>query len=584
MTKPRKIFLLLLLAGVLRLAYVFSLEEKYFFFDTVHYDSAAKSILAGNGFGPSLHYYDRYEHYCLEPVYPLALAGVYALFGQSYLAIRIFQVLLSLLQIYFIYRITLIMRPSAAFFALSLAAVYPFFIYISGLIYGTQLFALLLTLTIFFFCLYSQTFRLKWLTFGAIALGLSIATIPVIAPAVLLFALWVALINKGKVTQRAAHVVWLGIMVALILAPWTIRNWLVFKVVSPGRACLAESRAFEQVDLQFRYKDSFNQRSFEGRQFRVDILNSQGNLLFKYFLDDTHLGTLRIIEDGWFWPDTAYFGLCFRGGSFVELPAAEFSYTEKPGGRQFDDFIHSPELSVMDSSITLQTTPEKWGYSLVFTPPDSITRLTLTYPNPVTPQDMQRFAFLVGMDAPTLTADGYMIWLHPWKDADLWQVKDGQPFRSLDVIDLVRKQNPMTLSRLVAKEPLRYFTQHFIPEFFKFWSPIISRITTSGYQPGLMQKAASILFFTPLLLFSLIGAAAQFKIDLKKLLLLLIPVVVLSLGYAVFFVEIRYRIPIDGFLIILASIGFSNCLEKFQKKKMGQIDEFTAVIAGTLEK
>jgi hypothetical protein len=567
MTKPRKIFLLLLLAGVLRLAYVFSLENRYYFFDTVHYDSAAKSILAGNGFGPSLHYYDSYANYCLEPIYPLFLAGVYALFGQSYLAVRIFQALLSLLQIYFIYRITLIIRPTAALYALTFAAVYPFFIYISGLLYSTQVFSLLLTLTVFFFCLYSQTFRLKWLVFGAIALGLSIATIPVIAPAVALFALWVALINKKKLARSAAHVALLGTLVVLILTPWTIRNWLVFNVISPGRACLAESRAFEQVDLQFRYDDSFKQRYFEGRQFRVEILNDKDNLRFKYFLDDIHLGTLQVLEDNWIWPDTVYFGLLFHGGTSIELPAVELSHTTKSADLQFDDYIHSPELSVHDGRITLQETPKKWGYSLVFTRPDSFTRLTLTYPNPVTPQDMQRFAFLVGMDAPSLTSDGYMIWLHPWRDADLWEVKDGRPFRSLDVVDLVRKQNPMTLSRLIAKEPVRYFTRHFIPEFFKFWSPMISRITSSGYQPGLMQKAASILFFTPLLLFSLIGLAALFKNELKKLLLLLIPVVVLSLGYAVFFVEIRYRIPIDGFLIILASTGFSIFLEKWRKRK-----------------
>jgi hypothetical protein len=566
MTKPRKIFFLLLLAGVLRLGYVFSLEEKYSFFDTAHYDSAAKSILAGNGFGPSLHYYDRYEHYCLEPVYPLALAGIYALFGQSYLAVRIIQALLSLLQIYFIYRITLIIRPAAALYALAFAAVYPFFIYISGLLYSTQVFSLLLTMAVFFFCLYSQTFRLKWLTFGAIAIGLSIATIPVCAPTVALFALWIVFINKKKVATRAAHVALLGILVVLVLAPWTIRNWLVFKVISPGRACLAESRAFEQVDLQFRYDDSFKQRRFEGRQFRVEILNDGDKLLFDYFLDDAHLGTLKILEDNWIWPDTAYFGLIFRGGSPLELPAVEFSPATQSADLQFDDSIHSSELSVHDGRITLQTTPEKWGYSLVFTRPDSFTRLTMTYPDSVTPQDVQRFAFLVGMDAPSLTADGYMIWLHPWKDADLWQVKDGRPFRSLDVIDLVRKQNPMTLSRLVAKEPVRYFTQHFIPEFFKFWSPVISRVTTNDYQPGVAQEAASILFFTPLLLFSLIGLVVLFKIDLMKLLLLLIPLVVLSLDYAIFFVEIRYRIPIDGFLIILASIGFSLCLAKVRKK------------------
>ena len=556
--KQNSVLLVLLAAAVLRFIYIFSLNDRSDFFDTVHYDTAAKSLLAGQGFGPSLHYYDRYTHYNLEPAYPLFLAAVYALFGQSHTAVRIVQVLLSLFHIYLIYLITRRLRPTASLISPAFAAFYPFFLFISGLLYSTQLFAFLLTLAIFCFLRYAQTFSFGSLSLGALALGLSMITIPVIMPAAPLIALWLFFLPQGNLKERMVRTVWLSLLIVLILTPWTIRNYLVFGTFSPGRACLAETRAFEQVEQQLRYEDALKRPYFEGRTFSVDILqDDRGRALFRCSLDDRHLETLKVQEDDWTLPDSSFFGLMAYGGSEIGLPSITFS--GKDGEPcPASEAIHSPELRYDNGAVMLQPSPAGWKYGLVFSRLAACRRLTLTWPDSVAPQDMQRFAFLIGLDAPSLSANGYMIWLHFWGNSDLWQVRDGRPLRRLDFIDLKRKQHPITLKALIKREPIRYFTRHFFPELLKFWSPIISRITTEERRPGVALQAVSVIFLTPVLILALIGAAALRRAEGRNLMLLLIPIVVLAVGYSLFFVEVRYRIPVDGFLIILAAVGWDS--------------------------
>ena len=58
----KKHFLLLVLvtAAIVRLGYVLTLEDRWYFFDTTHYDTAARSLLDNGTFGPSLHFDNDY--------------------------------------------------------------------------------------------------------------------------------------------------------------------------------------------------------------------------------------------------------------------------------------------------------------------------------------------------------------------------------------------------------------------------------------------------------------------------------------------------------------------------------------------
>ena len=129
------IYIIIFTAFLSRLIYVLTLDEKSMFFDTIHYDTAAMSIIHGHGFGPSLHYAGNgFDQYCLEPVYPIFLSGIYYFFGHHFWVVRIFQVFLGILQCVLLYYLArIIFSEKIALGVLLFSGIYPFYIFIAGL-------------------------------------------------------------------------------------------------------------------------------------------------------------------------------------------------------------------------------------------------------------------------------------------------------------------------------------------------------------------------------------------------------------------------------------------------------------------
>jgi hypothetical protein len=567
----RYVLLLVLLAALLRIAYILTLEEKWYYFDTAHYDQAACAIVAGEGFGSSLHYYNEYDNYCLEPMYPIFLAGVYGIFGHSFLAVRLVQMLLSLFQLYFIYKIVLYLKPKAAPFALIFGAIYPFFIYTAGLLYVTQLFSLLLTLMVFWLLQYRNSGSIGWLSLAALALGAAISARPVVLPATVLIAGWIFFFAQMPWMKRIGHIAWTALLIILTLTPWTIRNWNVFGVISPGRACLAETRVFEDVRRQFAEQDALNKPTFDAKMFRVELTRNNEDTLFTCYLDNKIISIIKPMEK-LILPDPMHVGLIFRGGSQFKIDDASFSGMENGGegsilcSNESGLFSASPIINADSTGVTILQSEDVWTNSMVFSDSIKLNSAELVYPDSVSPYNIRRAALLIGLDSNTLTANGYMLWLQPWRAADLWRVENGNPIRPVNVLDLHKKENPVRPLQLILDNPVRFFSKHFVPEFLNFWTPEIKRITTSSNVKFVMNLA-SFIFFAPLLLFSLVGIVALRK-QWRELLLILIPIVNISLFYSVFFTELRYRIPIDGFLIILSSLGFYSIYGFWRWRKM----------------
>ena len=562
--KNRHVVLLFVLAALLRLVYVFSLEDRWYYFDTAHYDSAARALLQNGTFGESLHYYDEYEHYCLEPAYPLFLAAIYGIFGPSLLAVRIAQVILSLLHLFVIHKMTQLLRPRAAILALVIGAAYPFFIYISGLLYVTQLFALLLTLSIYWFLKYKNNVSLRPLMLSAIVLAIAVVARPVALPIPILLAMWIFLFADLSWSKKIVHVLLTAVCLILILTPWTIRNWQVFDIVSPGRACLAETRVFEKVDLEFRIQDSQELTELPWQTFQVDVIDSAGATIFACFVDDTLMAKLKVNEE-FSRPDSAYAGIIFKGGPPMVIDRVQCAQEHdiRLDSQGMHNVKSAPAISFNENVIQLSESESGWRHVAVFDSAISANTFRLFYPKFLKPQDASRVAILFDVNRPFLNADGYMIWLHPWLQADMWKVENGRPARPVETIDLFVKENPPSLTNLVTKKPLRFLTGHVLPEFLNFWSPVVSRVTTTGNVGGAMNLI-SILVFTPVLLFALIGLFLL-RHEWKSLLIMLIPVLTISGAYSVFFTELRYRIPLDGFLLVLAVIGFDSILRRFQR-------------------
>ncbi|NLP11045.1 hypothetical protein GX408_11685 [bacterium] len=79
------------------------------------------------------------------------------------------------------------------------------------------------------------------------------------------------------------------------------------------------------------------------------------------------------------------------------------------------------------------------------------------------------------------------------------------------------------------------------------------------------MHALAFISFLPLLLFSLFGIVC-YREKIKWTLVLLIPILVTSIGYSFFRAEVRYRLIIDGFLIVLAAAGITALVKKFMQR------------------
>ena len=95
------LILLAALSVIIRIVFVSCVMEadKYYWEDTIHYYSAANSLLEMGAFGYNPERAGDDVPYGLEPVYPLFLAGVISVFGKGYLWIRIVQSILITLSV-----------------------------------------------------------------------------------------------------------------------------------------------------------------------------------------------------------------------------------------------------------------------------------------------------------------------------------------------------------------------------------------------------------------------------------------------------------------------------------------------------
>ena len=209
------LFLILVISIIIRIGYVMVLEGELYFPDSVRYDRIALELLTGNGFSSA----------STAPLYPIFLSFIYRFFGHSFLMVRIIQSVVgsaSILMIYLIARE--IFSEKAGLIAGSISAVYPFFIFFTGLLLTETLFIFLLLCLIFF--LRKMTIRLQWsyTVCTGIFAGLSILIKPVMSY-FLLFALVVVLAACGGGRKKLfAKVMLVLLITGIILMPWARSN------------------------------------------------------------------------------------------------------------------------------------------------------------------------------------------------------------------------------------------------------------------------------------------------------------------------------------------------------------------------
>lgn len=227
---PRALLVaIFLLAFLMRVGYIalfvgFDSPPTY---DGMSYDIFAAQLARGEGYhtgyGPTAH---------KPPLYPLFLAGIYALLGiGNYIAIRMIQAIIGALSTLIIYLLGKRMFGQTIGILASVgASVYPLFVYMTGELYPETLFIFLFSLLLFL-AFQVSTSRPTGIDSWSNALyGILFGLTTLSRPNVLIFlpvlVIWPFLNLNVKTAARTMALVLSVTM--LVVLPWTIRNYVVF--------------------------------------------------------------------------------------------------------------------------------------------------------------------------------------------------------------------------------------------------------------------------------------------------------------------------------------------------------------------
>jgi 4-amino-4-deoxy-L-arabinose transferase-like glycosyltransferase len=198
---------------IARLIHIAFLKEGFYFSDFKAYEAASLCLLDGEGFGPD---YDR------PPIYPLFLVATHLIFGVHIFPVRIVQALLGAFSCILISQITgQIFNRKAAVVAAWISALYPYYIFITGLLYPTQITAFLLICTIYFLLLSLKKRVYLNLVIASICLGAASLAVPACIAFVPFLVLWYLFISKVKLRQALTYSLLNIIVVGVCLLPWT---------------------------------------------------------------------------------------------------------------------------------------------------------------------------------------------------------------------------------------------------------------------------------------------------------------------------------------------------------------------------
>ena len=230
----RALVALLVLAALVRIAFVVPALDRPLGGDALGYDAIARNVATGHGFTWGTGDEPRLPTSIRGPSYLLFLAGLEWVFGDRHVVLLLAQVgldLVSCLLVFAIARRTFPGTRVALLAALFYAGYLPFAIATSELL--TETFVNVTVLgTLWFFLRWVDGRRPVDLFLAALVLGVAVLAKSHLA--LLLPVLLLAALPELGVRRAAGALVAGSVVLALCLAPWTIRNARVFHAFVPG--------------------------------------------------------------------------------------------------------------------------------------------------------------------------------------------------------------------------------------------------------------------------------------------------------------------------------------------------------------
>ncbi len=231
--KERTILLIILGVFLISTAYAFYFKIQPAV-DARAYDQIAVNIIKGNGYRIDQNLpFDKDEGITYQgPLYAYFIAAVYFIFGHHYEMIWLIQALIRAFSALLIYLICKKLFKEEEYRRIGwIAAVifgfYPDLIEISAMLMTETFFILLLLIVVYLFVCYYGKFTLSVLVPFSLFFGLAILTRSTIG---LFFLPFLFYFLRRKQIGYAALLI---LLVALVLAPWTIRNYRVYHTFLP---------------------------------------------------------------------------------------------------------------------------------------------------------------------------------------------------------------------------------------------------------------------------------------------------------------------------------------------------------------
>ena len=234
MNRKTQLVSLLLVAFVIRAAYILTLEERLYWPDERVFDNIALSLINGNGYASGL--------YRANPVLPFFLATLYELLGHSYLAARLVQSIIGTLTVLLMFSLAQrLFNRRVAFLCGLVMAFYPPLIYICGVFVVTCLFTFLIALSMYLLSSNNKPNgqpSVSLLVLSGVALGITVLCRPIFLSFIPFAAFFVAFSYTASTVRRISYAVVLVVVAFLTIFPWTLRNYVRYErliLVSTGK-------------------------------------------------------------------------------------------------------------------------------------------------------------------------------------------------------------------------------------------------------------------------------------------------------------------------------------------------------------
>ena len=201
--------------------------------DPADYDRIAGSLISGHGFGGTAFAAPGTPSALRPPAYPLLLASLYELVGHSWTAARLMEALLGTVCVLLVYLLVReVWGDRAGLVAAGLAAVFPPLIMLNGSLVSESLFLPLELGALLAVLAWRRRPRLWLAALVGLLCGLAMLT-RTVGVALLLGVIVGFVTTRRPVRLRLSAAGTAGVVAILLIAPWAIRNAILFDAFVP---------------------------------------------------------------------------------------------------------------------------------------------------------------------------------------------------------------------------------------------------------------------------------------------------------------------------------------------------------------